>query len=169
MAFFIWLEGTALSIWLRESPSLWAFPFVLFLHTLGLGLLVGVNVAINLWLANRPAEPPGRAISQLFIVMWFGFWINAASGILLLVAYPAKALTNPVFYIKMVLIGAGVVCLQWIRNVIADNWGALGEELASRRVRGYAVAGVFIWIGAIFAGRLLAYTHSILMASDRFY
>ena len=37
--------------------------------------------------------------------MWAGFWINALSGILLLIAYPTKALTNPLFYAKLVLIG----------------------------------------------------------------
>ena len=38
---FGWVEATALSYWLRESPSLWAFPFVLILHTVGLAFFVG--------------------------------------------------------------------------------------------------------------------------------
>ncbi|HEY6616395.1 MAG TPA: hypothetical protein VIZ32_17810, partial [Vicinamibacterales bacterium] len=42
---FVWLEATPLSTWLRESPSLWAFPFVLILHTVGLAFFVGTNVA----------------------------------------------------------------------------------------------------------------------------
>ena len=56
--FFTWIETTALSIWLRESPSLWAFPFVLILHTVGLAFLVGANVALDvrvLGLAARRA------------------------------------------------------------------------------------------------------------------
>src|SRR5690606_3822896 len=48
------LEQTALSVWLRESPTMWGFPFVLFLHTLGLGIAAGLGVALNLW-------PPGWA------------------------------------------------------------------------------------------------------------
>jgi hypothetical protein len=43
-----WLEATAPSVWLRESPSLWAFPFVLILHTVGMGFLAGTNVAMDL-------------------------------------------------------------------------------------------------------------------------
>ena len=35
------VEQTALSVWVRESPSLLAFPFILYLHTLGLALLAG--------------------------------------------------------------------------------------------------------------------------------
>ena len=40
--------------------------------------------------------------------MWTGFWINAVSGVLLLIAYPTKALTNPLFYVKLVLIAIGL-------------------------------------------------------------
>ena len=35
------LENSGFGIWLRESPSIWAYPAVLTLHTLGLGVLVG--------------------------------------------------------------------------------------------------------------------------------
>ena len=41
---YISLEATSLSTWLRESPSLWAFPFVLILHTVGLAFFVGANL-----------------------------------------------------------------------------------------------------------------------------
>ena len=49
------VERTALSVWVRESPSLLAFPFILFLHTLGLAMLAGLNVGIPffLWLGIR--------------------------------------------------------------------------------------------------------------------
>ena len=36
-----WLEGSALGVWTRESPSIWAYPTILTLHTVGLGVLVG--------------------------------------------------------------------------------------------------------------------------------
>src|SRR5688572_33097708 len=41
MDLLLWLEESGLSTWLRESQSIMAFPFVLALHTLGLGLVVG--------------------------------------------------------------------------------------------------------------------------------
>src|ERR671912_369930 len=46
-AFFQWLETSGPSTVLRENPSIMAFPFILILHTVGLGFLVGANVAIN--------------------------------------------------------------------------------------------------------------------------
>ena len=54
MALFVWIEQSALSVWVRESPSLLAFPFILFLHTLGLALLAGISVALDLWLLMEP-------------------------------------------------------------------------------------------------------------------
>ena len=46
--FFAFVENLSVSVWLRESPSLWGFPFILILHTVGLAFLVGSSVAVNL-------------------------------------------------------------------------------------------------------------------------
>ena len=46
-------EQNAVSVWLRESPSLPAFPFILWLHTLGLARLAGVNAGLDAWLLAR--------------------------------------------------------------------------------------------------------------------
>ena len=46
MDLLIRLEATGLGTWVREAPTLWAYPTVLFLHTAGLGFLVGINVAM---------------------------------------------------------------------------------------------------------------------------
>jgi hypothetical protein len=47
---------------------------------------------------------PLTELKRFVPLMWIGFWLNAASGALLFLAFPTKALTNPVFYIKMFLI-----------------------------------------------------------------
>ena len=49
--------------------------------------------------------------------MWLGFAINACTGALLLIAYPTKALTNPVFYLKLAIIGFAV----WVMHMIEDR------------------------------------------------
>ena len=51
-------EQNAFSVWVRESPSLLAFPFILYLHTLGLAMLAGINVGLDFWLlAREPCRP----------------------------------------------------------------------------------------------------------------
>jgi hypothetical protein len=91
MGFLIWLESTSLSVWMRESPSLWAFPFVLYLHTLGLALLAGLSTALAVWVLMSPGEVPPPRMRQFFPLMWLGFFINTLSGVLLLIAYRSAA------------------------------------------------------------------------------
>ena len=45
---FLNLEGSSLSTRLRESNTIWAYPMVLTLHTIGLALLVGANTTLDL-------------------------------------------------------------------------------------------------------------------------
>lgn len=160
---FVWLESTALSLWLVESPSVFAFPLVLALHTIGLGLLVGLNAALDFRLLGGAAHIPVAEFRRFLPVMWAGFWLNAVSGVLLLIAYPAKALTNPVFYLKLLLIGVAVGILVALRRGLLSERNAAS---APRRVKLLAVASLVCWAGAIIAGRLLAYTYNRLMALD---
>ena len=159
--FFIWLETSALSIWVRESPSVFAFPIILACHTIGMGFLAGMNAAIALRILGFAPGVPLAAAKRVFPVLWAGFWLNAVSGVVLLVGYPTKALTNPVFYMKLTFIGFAVAILRSIAKSILQNPNLdLGEIPA--RGKWLAGASLFCWAGAIFAGRLLAYTYTRL-------
>ena len=46
--FLLWLESTEFSTWVRESPSVFAFPAILSCHTVGMGLVAGINAALAL-------------------------------------------------------------------------------------------------------------------------
>ena len=153
--FFLWLEATTLSTWLRESPSLWAFPFVLILHTVGLAFFVGANVAWDVRVLGFSMGIPLDALRRYFLVMWAGFWINAVSGVLLLIAYPTKALTNPLFYAKITLISLGILLALRIRREVQDVKDGSDSPPATRTL---AAASLACWVAVIFAGRLLAYT-----------
>jgi hypothetical protein len=161
--FFIWLESTGLSIWVRESISVFAFPSILALHTIGMGFVAGLNAAVDLRILGVAAFVPLLELRRFFPIMWAGFWLNAASGVLLLIGYPTKALTNPVFYGKLVFIALAVVALRRIRkSVFAD--ADLDFKPVPKRGRRLAIASLVCWSGAILAGRLLAYTYSRLTA-----
>ena len=96
--------------------------------------------------------------------MWLGFGINLVSGIALLLAYPAKALTNWVFYLKMALVIVGVYIAARInRELTATAPAARATLLDTRR---WAVASLLIWAAAIVTGRLLAYTYNVLFAYE---
>jgi len=153
--FTAWLEHTAFSIWIRESPSLLVFPTFLIVHAFGMAFLAGTNAALDWRILGVAPQMPLKLMEKFFPVLWFGFVINLISGLLLLIGYPTKALTNPVFYIKIGCIAGGMVMMMLIRNrVIRD--GQDGRMLA--------IVSLIFWVSAIVAGRLLAYTCTYLMA-----
>jgi hypothetical protein len=158
ISFTTWLETTALSVWVRESPTMFAFPFILVVHAWGMGLMAGGNAAIDLRILGFAPRVPLSAMSKFYPVMWFGFLINAISGFLLLMGYPTKALTNPVFYLKLAFIAVGVVLMSRVRKKVFPK-----EEALPGNAKGMAALSLLSWAGAITAGRLLAYTCTHLL------
>jgi hypothetical protein len=164
--FLLWLESTALSQWVVTSLSLFAFPGILALHAIGMAFAVGISAALDLRILGVAPGVPLAELRRFLPVLWVGFWVNAASGLLLLIGYPTKALTNPVFYFKLLLIGVAMVLLVRIGRVAfgtsALPAGGAGDATGSRRLRLMAIASLVCWAGAITAGRLLAYTYTRL-------
>ncbi len=160
-SWFRWIETSPFSVWTRESTSVFAYPTFLSAHAIGMGLAVGVCVALALHLLGLAPEVPTRELRRLAPVLWLGFALNAVSGVILLIAYPTKALTNPLFYVKLALIGVGLWLYVWMQGRLPERIGASTTPPA-RRLRGMAVASLVVWAGAITAGRLLAYTFSRL-------
>ena len=161
--FLIWLESTALSQWVVGSPSLFAFPGILTLHALGMGFAVGICLALDLRVLG---VAPGIALTEMrrFVpIVWAAFWVNAISGVLLLIGYPTKALTNPVFYLKLLLIAVGLVLFRRIGRRVFDS-SAPPADSSSQPLNRMAIISVVCWVGAITAGRFLAYTYTRLTA-----
>jgi hypothetical protein len=146
------IEQTGFATWVRESPSLWAYPTVLFLHTVGLGFLVGINVAIDFRLLGIARELPLAPMERLFPYMWAGFWVNALSGTALLIADASTKLTNPVFYVKMIFVTLGVLNMAFLKRALFDDRLTPGWS-----PRWIAISSLIIWTGATTAGRLMGY------------
>jgi hypothetical protein len=188
--FFTWLESTAFSVWMRESPSIFAFPIILAVHTIGLGLLAGINVALDLRLLGFAARVPLVEFKRFWPLLWVGLWLNVLSGLALIAAYPTKALTNPLFYIKLGLVAGALAILRSVRGVLMTSDYApasvdgrhglplqaavhvrLADEAAPAivglvRAKTLAVASLVCWAGAITSGRFLAYTYVRLMVDS---
>ena len=96
---------------------------------------------------------------RFFRLVWVGFWINALSGTALLVMAPAK-LSNPTFIVKMACIGLGVATMVWIKREAFPKGPTPGtSEMSgvSTLAKVLAVSSLVLWVGAITAGRLMAY------------
>jgi len=155
------IESSRLSTWLRESDSFFGFYFILLFHAFGLALIVGGNAVIDLRLLGVAPDLPIKPLERLYGIMWAGFAINVITGTLLLYAYPTKALTNFVFYIKLSLIALGVIIMVRIKRKVFDEPG-LDDAAMMATGKMMAIFSLVCWIGAVTAGRLLAYTYIYL-------
>ena len=162
-AIFIWIESSALSLWVRgETGWHMAFPVIIVFHALGMGFLVGVALAINGRVLGLAPDIPLNKLAAFLPVAMAALVANAISGVLLLIGYPTKALTNPVFYVKLLCIGLALWNLRWFSSsVLCDQ--RLDQGTLPARARQLAIVSTLLWAAAIIAGRLLAYTYSRIM------
>jgi hypothetical protein len=152
------LESSGFSTWLRESNSIWGYPMILTLHTVGLALLVGANIVLDLRLLGFAARVPLEELARAFRIMWIGFWINAVSGALLFAADATTRGTSRLFIGKLFLVMFGVVVILAIRKQV------FGETRERPRIgttaKVLAATSLAVWVAAITAGRLMAYVYA---------
>jgi len=156
MDFFQWLETTGFSTWVRESPSIFAFPVILLFHTVGMALCVGVSAGINLRILGFAPSLPLSPLQRLFPILWLGFWVNAITGTVLVMQDATNKLRNVDFFVKMVFIALSLVVLRMIKNRVFKDPQLDRVPLASN-VKVLAILSLVCWLGAITCGRLLAY------------
>jgi len=153
----VWLETTALGTWTRESGSIWAYPTILTLHTVGLGIVVGASAVVDFRLLGLAPRIPIPSLAPLFKFIWWAFALNAATGVVLFISEASDKSRQPVFYIKLGLIGLAL----WVTARIHKHIDRGGDTLQASNQGGLApwlaVASLGLWTGAIVAGRLMAY------------
>lgn len=149
------LEASAFSTWVRESPSIWAYPTILTLHTVGLAVLVGANWMVDLRVLGFARAVPLGMLSRAFPAMWIGFWLNALTGVMLFAADPITKGTTAVFMWKLAIIAVAVALIIALKRRLYGHGAAL--DVAGRGVKVMAAVSIALWIGAIATGRWMAY------------
>ena len=161
------IEQTSLSKWIRYSPSIFGFYFILLCHTIGLSLLVGANAIIDLRILGVGEGLPLKPMKHLFRFMWTGLAINITTGLLLLTGYPTKALTDYDFYVKISLITLAVITLFRIHDrVFADPNMSEANMIANGKT--LAKFSLAFWICAIWAGRMLSETYTYITYGHKY-
>ena len=153
MAILMWLESTAIAVWIRESPLIWAFPMILTLHTFGLGLLAGASTVLDLRLLGVGRPMPLAPMRTLVRVTGIGFGLSALTGALLFMADASADGTSMLFYTKLFFIVCGGMTVMLIKRRLIDS----PETGRDGQARILAVLSLLAWAAAITAGRMLAY------------
>ena len=155
MEFLQWLEDLRFSAWIRESGSIWSYPLVLTLHTVGLGIVVGISCAVDLRILGVGSRVPLSALRGMFRVMVYGFALNAITGVLLFMAAASHTGVQKVFYVKLVLIALALVVAARTKAALYGR-GESAQSVPSD-ARTLAIASLVLWVAATTAGRLMAY------------
>jgi hypothetical protein len=149
------IEASGVSVWVRESGSIWSYPTIIFFHSAGLAIIVGLSTAIDLRVLGVAPDLPMPPLQRLFPIMWVGFWVNAVSGVFLTMADAPAMLTSGLFLVKMAVIGLALVTMVSLRRVVFK--APASGRATSPTAKGLAAASLLLWAVAITAGRLTAY------------
>lgn len=155
MRFLEWLQLTAPATFVAET--LWAYPLFETLHTLGMALLIGSLGLINLRILGFKAELPVAGTLDFLPLAWLGFTVNLISGLALFMSDAVYFWSSMTFKIKLGLIllaGLNAFILSQTVFREARRGGAMRIEPGTRLLAG---SSLVFWVGAIVAGRLIAY------------
>jgi hypothetical protein len=125
------------------------------LHTYGMAIVVGLIAGIDLRILGFAPGLPLAPMRKLMPIMWAAFWVNAVTGTILMVVDATTKLRNPDFFIKMGLILLAVVIQRLIEARVFRDGQA--DPPLTANVKMLAFTSLVCWLGAITAGRLLAY------------
>jgi len=155
MAFLEWLQSSWLGTFVAEN--LLAYPVLETLHVLGMASLVGVLGLTNLRVLGYKPELPLIGTRDLLPLAWIGFTVNLITGAALFTSDAVYFFSSWTFRVKILLIilagiNAALLSTQIFREVPP------GTELElPPSAKWIAASSLVFWIGAILAGRLVAY------------
>jgi hypothetical protein len=158
MGFLEWLQGTWVGVLVAES--LWAYPLLETIHSIGMAMMIGSLGLINLRVLGFKPELPLLGTRELLPLAWLGFTLNAISGTLLFTSDAVYFFSKYTFLIKMVLIvlgglNAALLGRRVFRAASAPGVAAAPPDAGTKWI---AATSLLFWLGAVCAGRLIAYT-----------
>lgn len=151
-----WLEATALASGLRDS--VWVYPLINAGHILGVALLVGSILPLDLRLLGAwravPVAPWWRVAAQTAVC---GLLLAITFGTLLFMARATEYVESPLFRAKMALIAIAAMNALLLRRRFASSPELL--EVRKRTVHLRVAAGLSLvtWVGVLILGRLVGY------------
>ncbi|HEY0858720.1 MAG TPA: DUF6644 family protein [Albitalea sp.] len=151
------LQAGALSHTLRSS--IWLYPLVNTVHVVGIALLFGGIVPLDLrllgWRKSVPLDHVARCSVPVAVA---GLLLAAASGSLLFVTRPLDYVGEPLFGIKMALLFAALLNVLALRRSMPWRRADAAPGHATHPSwRFAALMSIVLWLGVITAGRLIGY------------
>lgn len=157
MTFAQQLESTWPAQFVANSP--WSFPSLEVVHLLGLTVVFGGMVLLDLRLLGVHRALAVTALQRHILpCVWLGFAVAACSGTWLILFEASKLFGDPAFVIKMillVLVAANVAFMHYYAQRNLAHWDI--DILPPLSARISAALSLLMWAGILACGRLIAY------------
>ena len=154
MGSLVGLENSALAEWVRLST--FGYPFVISVHAVGMSIMVGVALALDLRLLGLFPRLPLVALHRFLALAWAGFGINFLSGVALFSAQATSFAVDGTFQLKIGLVLLSSITAALLQTAVGRDSAAWATTVPLN-VRIVAIASILLWVGAIVTGRLTAY------------
>jgi len=157
--FLIWLQSSALGEFTR-SLGVWSYGVINLVHILGIALLFGSILLLDLRLLGVWRRVPLVALSEPTTFMArIGFVLAVCSGLPMLSVNASEYIGNPFLLVKFPAIGLALLNVLLVHR--SDAWQAhRHRELMPRERKRLAVGAALsltFWLTAITGGRMLGY------------
>ena len=151
-----WIEGGTLNTWVLGSS--WIWPMMEILHFVGLTLLLGSLLVIDLRLAGFFRQINIVATHKLLPWVFIGFGLNLTTGVLFFFGDPGRYSINIGFQIKMILVlvaGMNALWFYWKINPVMRTWEPGCDTPAIAKTIAWVSLGT--WFSVLVLGRLIPY------------
>ena len=153
---FVWLESTAIADAIRTVP--WLYPAFETAHYIGLSLLVGGIMLIDLRVLGVARALPLKSMIGLLPFVWAGFIINVVSGSMLFIYGATNFGTNSAFQLKMAfMVLAGLNAFAFDRAVRRSGGEWVEADRPPAHVKSFATLSLVFWLCVVTTGRWMAY------------
>jgi len=152
------LEATAVAGALRGS--VWAYPLVNAVHILGVALLVGAMLPLDLRLLGAWRSVPLAPLWQVLTrTAGAGLGLAIVCGTLLFITRATEYASSGLFISKMVVVGVGTANAVALRMLVPNAIVAMRSALEKPPVRVQLAGGISLaaWLTALLLGRLVGY------------
>jgi hypothetical protein len=159
LSFLTWLQAMSLSAHIRES--LFIFPLLEAVHVVGLTLVVGTIMVIDLRLLGLASSERSfaRMAADILKWTWAAFLVTAVTGALMFMTNAVVYADNTAFRVKIALLAlAGLNTLVFERTAARTvrQWDR--SPSAPPIAKAVATMSLAIWIAVIVAGRIIGFT-----------
>ncbi len=158
--FLQWLEGSPLGHAMRSS-GVWTYAIVNLFHIVGIALLFGAIVLLDLRLLGVWRSVPLASLSRPAVtVAGAGVTLAVLTGIPMFATKATDYADNTFLFLKFALVGLALLNVLALHRSPAWRAQAAGQALSAAQERRLALAAgcsLVLWFCAITCGRLAGY------------